>query len=192
MIRQMFLISFFLCLISLNGLAAHCQLPCGIYHDDMAYDQIDQYIETMYKGITVINDSQFKTPRERNETIRWVMLKDKESDKMAHLITSYFLQQKISLNDPDLTKKLTAAHKLLFLLVTIKQNTDRNIVKDFAAEWDKFKLMFHVEGYECEIQKLKKKRWDEARKHALEHSHDHQHEGDEHDHADHDHHHEES
>jgi nickel superoxide dismutase len=158
----------------------------------MAYDQIDQYIETMYKGITVINDSQFKTPRERNETIRWVMLKDKESDKMAHLITSYFLQQKISLNDPDLTKKLTAAHKLLFLLVTIKQNTDRNIVKDFAAEWDKFKLMFHVEGYECEIQKLKKKRWDEARKHALEHSHDHQHEGDEHDHADHDHHHEES
>ena len=29
-----------------STLTAHCQMPCGIYHDSMVYDQIDQYAET--------------------------------------------------------------------------------------------------------------------------------------------------
>lgn len=175
-----------------SHLLSHCQMPCGIYHDDMVFDRFDQYIETMYKGITVINDSPFKTTRERNETIRWVMQKDVQSDEMAHIITSYFLQQKIQPSDPELCKKLTSAHKLLFLLVAIKQNTDRQMVLDFAQEWNKFKQMFHMEGYECEIQKLKMKRWQEAQQKAQEHNHDHDHDHNhDHDH-DHDHPHEDN
>lgn len=184
---------------SLQGTAlyAHCQMPCGIYHDDMVYDQIDQYIETMAKGITVLTDNKFSTVQERNEFMRWVLEKEQSSDEVAALITKFFLQQKIKPNEGETTtKRVMAAHKLLFLLVPIKQTVDLKFLNDFYEEWENFKLMFHVEGYECKMEQIKLKKWAEKRKaqeeadkkagkvdtsKEKEHSHD-----DDHDH-DHDH-----
>jgi nickel superoxide dismutase len=132
-------------------------MPCGIYHDDMVFDQIDQYGETMYKGIAVMNDSKFSTPKERNEFVRWTLEKENASDEAASIITKYFLQQKIKPGEPDTPKRLASAHRLLFLLVAIKQNADLSFVNEFTEEWEKFKLMFHREGYECQIEQLKLK-----------------------------------
>lgn len=174
-------------------LIAHCQMPCGIYHDDMVFDQIDQYVETMYKGITIICDNKDSTPHDRNELVRWVVLKEKSSDEVANIITTYFLQQKTKPGEADTVKKLVSAHKLLFLLVQIKQDTSRKLVEQFADEWDTFKLMFHVEGYECQVELLKQRKREqlkqkkEAEATAADHSHDHDHDHDHnHDH-DHDH-----
>lgn len=162
----------------LNG---HCQMPCGIYHDDMVFDQIDQYVETMYKGITVMNDSKFTTVREKNEFVRWVVQKENASNEAANLLLTYFLQQKIKPGEDDTTKRLTSAHKLLFLLVQIKQNADVQIVETFSTEWEKFKLMFHREGYECDMEKRKLKSIEEKKATAAaedHHSHDHDHDHD--------------
>lgn len=140
-------------LLSQGSLSAHCQMPCGIYHDDMVYDQIDQFVETVYKGISVLNESKFSSVKERNEFVRWVGEKESACTEAANLITVYFLQQKIKPGEDDTVKRLTSAHKLLFLLVAIKQNPDLEYVKQFNEEWEKFKLMFHREGYECEMEK---------------------------------------
>lgn len=145
-----------------SGIYAHCQMPCGIYHDDMVYDIVDQYIETMYKGISVMTESKFSTPRERNEFIRWVNTKENSSDQVAEQILSYFLQQKIKPGESDTAKKLESAHKLLFLLVQIKQNADIEVLNRFTEEWDSFKTQFHREGYECEMEKIKNQKWKEA------------------------------
>lgn len=164
-----------------SPLSSHCQMPCGIYHDDMVYDQIDQYVETMFKGITMLTDTKFSTTREKNEFVRWVINKETGSDDVAHIITQYFLQQKIKPGEDDTVKRLTSAHRLLFLLVQIKQNTDRKIVEDFADEWEKFKLMFHVEGYECQIESIKMRKRQELeskQKKETPDDHDHDHDGD--------------
>lgn len=150
------------------ALNAHCQMPCGIYHDDMVFDQIDQYVETMYKGITVMNDSKFASVKDKNEFVRWVIEKENASNEAAHLILTYFLQQKIKPGEEDTVKRITSAHKLLFLIVQIKQTTDVEIVEDFSKEWEAFKLFFHREGYECEIEKIKLKKIAEDKKSALE------------------------
>lgn len=156
-------------LLAQSNLSAHCQMPCGIYHDDMVYDQIDQYVETVYKGITVLNESKFTTPKERNEFVRWVNEKETSSNEAANLITVYFLQQKIKPGEDDTVKRITSAHKLLFLLVAIKQNSDLEYVKQFNEEWEKFKLMFHREGYECMMEKKEFAELDAIRKkHAAE------------------------
>lgn len=136
-----------------NALHAHCQMPCGIYHDDMVYDQIDQFVETVYKGISIINENKSSTPREKNEMVRWVVQKEKCCNEAAELITTYFLQQKIKPGEDDTVKRLVSAHKLLFLMVAIKQNVDLEYVKQFNAEWERFKLMFHRDTYECEMAK---------------------------------------
>ena len=137
---------------------AHCQMPCGIYHDDMVFDQIDQYIETVVKGITVLEDNKFSSIQDRNEFMRWVMQKENMSNETANLITTYFLQQKIKPGADDTIKRLESAHKLLFLLVLIKQGSGLGPVNDFYEEWERFKLMFHIEGYECKIEMLKEKK----------------------------------
>lgn len=173
-------------LLCMNGsLSAHCQMPCGIYHDDMVYDQVDQYVETMIKGLTTLKYNQFDTVMSRNQFVRWVIEKETASDEVANIITKYFLQQKIKPGEDETDKRLRSAHKLLFLLVAIKQNTDVKMVDEFAAEWERFKLMFHVEGYECQIEVLKQKKREQAEKEAkaagAEHSHDHDHDHD-HDH----------
>ena len=157
------------CVLMYTGsLRAHCQMPCGIYHDDIVFDEIDQYIETMYKGISVLNNSKFGDAKERNEFVRWVIEKEKASDVIADLITRYFLQQKIKPGEPETAKRVTAAHLLLFTLVGIKQNTALSFIEDFAKEWEKFKLMFHREEYECMMEQIKLKRIEESLKKAAQ------------------------
>jgi len=161
-----------LTLLGQGVLSAHCQMPCGIYHDDMVFDQIDQYIETMYKGITVLNDNKFDSVKDKNEFVRWVIQKEKASDEAANLILTYFLQQKIKPGEADTQKRLAGAHELLFLIVQIKQNVDKKILESFSHEWESFKLMFHREGYECEMEKIKLKQ-DHSHDHNHDHDHDH-------------------
>lgn len=149
-------------------LSAHCQMPCGIYHDELVYNQIDQYAETMYKAVAVLNDNHFETVRDKNEFVRWVTQKDSASDEIASVICRYFLQQKIKPGEDDTAKKLEAAHKLLFGCVLIKQNADIKFVEAFTDDWEKFKLMFHVEGYECKIDALRLKKREAEQKRLAE------------------------
>ncbi len=176
-------------ILTQTPLSSHCQMPCGIYHDNMVFDTIDQYVETMFKGSSVLKENKFATLRDKNEFIRWVIEKEKASDDVSTLITTYFLQQKIKPDETDTVKRITAAHKLLVLAVLIKQNPDHKYVDEFADVWEKFKTMFHVEGYECQIEILKQKKRQESLKKAqedtpkheadhkngVEHSHDDEH-----------------
>jgi len=146
------------------SLAAHCQMPCGIYHDEIAYDVLDQYVETVHKGISELLTMKFETPAERNQYVRWIIQKEKLSDEAAQTILKYFLQQKIAPGEADTTAKVVAAHKMLSLLVAIKQTVDLKILYEFLDEWNKFKLMFHREGYRCKIEEMKLKKWQEEAK----------------------------
>ncbi len=136
-------------LLATAQLSAHCQMPCGIYHDQMIYDKVDEYFETMVKAVTFMHDDAFKTVQEKNQFIRWVITKEKMSDEVAEVLMYYFLQQKVKPgNDDDTTDLVRSLHKMLFLLVQIKQNADVKIVKEFGNEWDHFKELFHPE-IEC-------------------------------------------
>lgn len=145
-------------LMTFADLNAHCQMPCGIYHDDMVYDQIDQFVETVYKGISIMNENKFITVKDKNEFVRWVVQKEKCCNEATDLITTYFLQQKIKPGEADTTQRIVVAHKLLFYIVAIKQNTELEFVKQFNEEWERFKVMFHREGYECQMEKLEFKK----------------------------------
>jgi nickel superoxide dismutase len=137
---------------------AHCQMPCGIYHDDLVFDQIDQYVETIYKGISVLTQLKSDTIAEQNELVRWVMTKDRMSDETANILTEYFLQQKIKPDETDTVKRLVSAHRLLFLLVRIKQTVDIKMIQQFEKEWESFKLLFHIEGYEYQLEEIKERK----------------------------------
>lgn len=129
-------------LIAPFTLAAHCQMPCGIYDDQMVYDKITEYYLTMFKAVKTLEHNELKNVDDYNKLVRWIALKDKMSDQTAELLTTYFLQQKLKpiKENRDLVLSI---HKLLFLTVAIKQNVDLGIVKEFGEEWDHFKSLFH-------------------------------------------------
>lgn len=164
------------------SLSAHCQMPCGIYHDEMVFDQVDQYIETMVKGLSVLTENEFKTLQDHNEFVRWIIQKEKASDEIAQVFLTYFLQQKIKPGEEDTPKRVLSAQKMLFLLVQIKQLVDMKVLYDFYEEWERFKLMFHIDGYKCKVSQLKLKKWNEKvndqqdlNDHDHDHDHDHHH-----------------
>ena len=128
-----------------SNLYAHCQMPCGIYHDEIVFAQIDQYIETMTKSLNVLADNKFSNPQERGTFVRWVALRDSNSDEMASLITTYFLQQKIKVGEEGTPEKLASAHKLLVDLMHIKQQIDNKAVDTFREDWQRFKNLMHPE-----------------------------------------------
>jgi len=142
---------FSLFLITLLGQAplnAHCQMPCGIYNDQMVYDQVNQFYKTVYKGVMAMKNNKLETVEDKNQFVRWVMTKERLCNETAEIITKFFLQQKLKPDDEDTKPLILSAHKLLFLLVAIKQTVDVDIVNDFGKEWDHFKYLFHPE-VEC-------------------------------------------
>lgn len=188
MTKRLFLTILTCHLLNHSMVSAHCQMPCGIYHDEMVFDQVDQYVETMVKGISVLQDDKYQNVQDHNVSTRWIMLKEKASDEIADLITVYFLQQKIKPDEKDTTKRVLSAHKLLFYLVQIKQMVDLRVVNDFYEEWERFKLMFHIEGYKCKVSQVKLQKWKEKQAggsmqqtstephtHDDDHDHDHDH-----------------
>ncbi len=146
-------------MIAQAHLVAHCQMPCGIYHDNMVYDQIDQYAEAMYKAVSEISSNPANSPKDRNQLVRWVLEKEKESDVATHMITSYFLQQRIKPGEEGTIPKVVSAQKLLYLIVKIKQNTDKQPVFEFMEEWENFKNMFPHDGYKSSISPEKINEW---------------------------------
>src|SRR5262249_47531653 len=133
-------------------------------------------------GITILQDNKFESVQDRNEFIRWVNQKEQGADEVATILTTFFLQQKIKPGEEDTTQRVLSAHKLLFLLVPIKQTVDLKFLNDFYEEWERFKLMFHIEGYACKMEQIKLKEWAKKRAKAAQANHDQAQENDDHDH----------
>ena len=80
-----------------------------------------------------------------NQLIRWVMNKDEHADEISHVVTFYFMAQRIKLPaegdanaQKDYVKKLTLLHEMLIYSMKSKQTTDlanveklRSLLKEF-------------------------------------------------------------
>jgi nickel superoxide dismutase len=63
-----------------------------------------------------------------NQIVRWVDNKDKHADEFAHIISYYFLQQRIKVDEKDeeaYMKKLMLCHHLLVYSMKCKHGTDK-------------------------------------------------------------------
>ena len=121
-------------LISSN-VYSHCQIPCGIYGDNIRIDLMKEHISTIEKSMNQINDLSTQANKNMNQLVRWVNNKDEHADKLSHIVTYYFLAQRIKIKAEnnteeftDYQKKLTLLHKMLVFAMKSKQTTDLNNV----------------------------------------------------------------
>jgi nickel superoxide dismutase len=122
--------------------AAHCEIPCGIYDDAMRVKMIAEHITTIEKSMNQVMKLQGEKPVNYNQLVRWVTNKDDHASKLQHIVTQYFMTQRIK---PDATKyqeKLVVLHKMLLYAMKCKQTTDLDNVNTLRSLLKQFEDLY--------------------------------------------------
>ena len=123
----------------------HCQVPCGIYNDQMRFDIMTEHITTIEKAMNQITELSAQPKPNMNQIVRWVGNKDEHADEMSEIITYYFMAQRIKPageNDATAYKQyimqLTLLHEMLIYATKAKQTTDLANIEKLRALLAKF------------------------------------------------------
>ena len=123
-----------LCALLLTGAAGaygHCEIPCGIYGDDLRFAALDEDIRTIEKSMAQIRELSADPGANANQIARWVMNKEVHADRIRDTAAQYFLAQRIKLPDEGdaaaveaYRDQLARLHKLIVHAMKSKQTTD--------------------------------------------------------------------
>lgn len=119
---------------------SHCEIPCGIYDDQMRVKMIAEHITTMEKSMKEILRLRTEGPTNYNQLVRWIVNKENHANRLQEIVTQYFMTQRIEIDAKDYAKKITLLHKILVHAMRCKQTTDvihigtlRSLLKDFEV-----------------------------------------------------------
>ena len=90
-ITKVFLIGSAFILVMANLAVAHCEIPCGIYGDEMRIQMILENITTIEKSMQQITSIEQEKPLNSNQLVRWIMNKEKHADDLQEIVSQYFL-----------------------------------------------------------------------------------------------------
>ena len=145
---------FFLMIIILSQptVFSHCEVPCGIYNDEMRFTMLTEHIQTIEKAMLQIIKLSKESQQNMNQTVRWIMNKEKHAEEIQHIIGQYFLTQRIKSPDSKdkqaterYLKKLTHCHQILVFAMKTKQTTELKNVEMLKSQVGAFKKMYFVD-----------------------------------------------
>jgi nickel superoxide dismutase len=125
---------------------SHCQIPCGIYDDPARLTEIAEHIATIEKSMKKITELSADQKPNYNQLVRWVNNKDDHADKLSHIVTYYFMAQRITPADKsdakaygDYVNKIALLHQMLVYGMKCKQTTDLANVEKLKVLLAEFK-----------------------------------------------------
>jgi nickel superoxide dismutase len=132
--------SFFLLLIAVINVEAHCEIPCGIYDDELRANLIYEHTTTIEKSMQKISELSKQNPVNYNQLIRWVSNKEDHATQIQNIVSQYFMTQRIMPDTKQYTEKITLLHQMLQAAMKCKQTTDpahiqtlRSLLKEFEV-----------------------------------------------------------
>ena len=108
----------------------HCEVPCGIYADQMRFEQMLEDTQTIAKAITSLNDIAegfLQSPPDAktvNQMTRWINTKESHATNTQHIVAQYFLTQRIKSDNENYGKQLAAAHQVMVAAMKCKQDAE--------------------------------------------------------------------
>ena len=135
--------------------AAHCQIPCGIYDDELRVQLIEEHITTVEKSMNQIVTLGKANPVDYNQLVRWVNNKEEHAQKIQDIVTAYFMAQRIKApkdhSDEEAMNeylhKLALLHHIQVHSMKAKQSTDLEQIATLRTLVEKFrKAYFGEEG----------------------------------------------
>ena len=135
----------FIFILSVQALA-HCEIPCGIYNDEMRIKIINEHIVTVEKSMKQIIALEKEEHHNSNQLVRWIMNKERHADEIQEIVTQYFMTQRIKLDTKNYEKKIGLLHQMLIYSMKCKQTTAlayesklKELINDFKALYFKKK-----------------------------------------------------
>lgn len=139
------LVGFFLA----TGVFSHCQIPCGIYGDETRFTLINEHIATIEKSMKKIVELSKDGNKNANQVVRWVNNKDEHAEKISHIVSYYFLAQRVKpVDEKDkkahklYLKKVSLLHQMLVYAMKCKQTTDTANTEKLSRLAEDFKKLY--------------------------------------------------
>lgn len=136
-------------LLSTNSAGAHCEIPCGIYDDEMRFDMIAEHITTVEKSMKMIVELSGDTDRNFHQLARWITNKEKHATYIQDIVSQYFLTQRVMIVDPGdreihekYVRQLELLHEMLVYAMRAKQSVDLANVERLRTLLEEFKVAY--------------------------------------------------
>jgi len=138
---QMFFVLLASCFIP-SLVSAHCEIPCGIYDDGARLDMIAEHATTIEKSMKEIMMLQEAKTVNYNQLVRWVVNKEEHADAIQHIVTQYFMTQRIQFDSKGYGEKLALLHQLLVYAMKCKQTLDLTYVEKLRSALAEFRILY--------------------------------------------------
>ncbi len=146
--KLMLLLAF--CLLATAApLLAHCEIPCGIYGDEARFVAIEEDLTTIEKAMKQITALAGQSDAQSaNQLARWVANKEEHANRVQHVVTQYFMTQRlkeVEQGDEAMaayTGKLVLLHKMLRGAMKCKQTVDVEQVEKMRTLLREFKQAY--------------------------------------------------
>ena len=132
----------------------HCQIPCGIYDDQLRIKLIREHIDTIERSMNTIISLSEEKDKNYNQIVRWVNNKDEHADEISRIAMYYFLAQRLEPLEKgadhydEYIKELSLWHELIYLAMKAKQTTDTGYIKKMRDTVDELEpLALEQEGH---------------------------------------------
>ena len=121
---------------------AHCEIPCGIYDDQLRADLIAEHATTIEKSMKKIVELSKQNSVNYNQLVRWISNKEKHADEIQHIVTQYFMTQRLKPDAKKYSEKLAVLHKMLIYAMKCKQGTDVAHVSTLRSLTKEFEILY--------------------------------------------------
>jgi len=127
---------------AISNVSAHCEIPCGIYDDQLRTQLIAEHSTTIEKSMKQIMELSRAEPTNNNQLVRWVSNKEKHATEIQQIVSQYFMTQRIRPDQKKYSEKLIALHKMLIAAMKCKQTTELSHVIALRAHLKEFDLLY--------------------------------------------------
>lgn len=122
---------------------AHCEVPCGIYGDKTRIDMLYEHTATIEKAMKQIAALAGKTDAQSlNQKVRWIVTKEEHATKVQHIVTQYFMTQRVKPKKANYVPQLKHLHGCLLAAMKCKQSVDAANTKTLRACIDGFAAVY--------------------------------------------------
>ena len=136
-------------LVSGRDAMAHCEIPCGIYNDELRIALLYEHFTTIEKAMNQMTELSQEGDINYNQLIRWTGAKEDHANEIQHVVTQYFITQRVKL--PETTegeaydkyvKQLALLHEIIVYAMKSKQTTDTENVEKMRAALKSFEELY--------------------------------------------------
>ncbi|MCA1766127.1 MAG: superoxide dismutase, Ni [Desulfobulbaceae bacterium] len=132
----------FFLILAAASVQAHCEIPCGIYDDEMRLDMISEHVTTIEKSMNQIMELQKEKELNYNQLVRWIDNKEHHANEIQHIVSQYFLTQRLKFDDKEYVKKVSSLQKILVYAMKCKQTVELENLKKLREACREFEAFY--------------------------------------------------